>query len=377
MLKYISSILFFIIIVSSTIVFTPTTTYAACTSPTGNEGEMAYNSSQNAMQFCDNTEWINMGFTNPTAGTSGCTNPIGNEAEVIYNTSQNTLQFCNGDVWVNVGDATKPTATGTACTSPAGNEGEAFYNSTAKNIQFCNGDEWVNAKHSFYDTSVVSCQAYLNMGRTTSGVYSIDPDGPGGDAPFDAYCEMTLDGGGYMMCQHAITKADFDTMSNSNTVWGGTPSDAVAGGLGCNKVAYTDLITFTYKGADNIAVKNSNTLSGTTSWVNTYNSVYNNTFGCSPQRSKSTVRGSGYSRWFQYYTGPYSQGTGVNYCTARGHSWDPRDEFTIGASGANANLVVRSHHCMNCCGSNSCDSSARHYIGQTIATNVGLKIFIR
>ena len=30
----------------------------------------------------------------------------------------------------------------------------------------------------------------------TDGIYWLDPDGYGGDAPFQAYCDMTTDGGG-------------------------------------------------------------------------------------------------------------------------------------------------------------------------------------
>lgn len=177
--------------------FTPTESNAACASPTANAGEMIYNSTENVMQFCNNTDWVNMGMYNSAAGTAGCVNPLGTESEMFYNTSQNVLQFCNGDSWVNVADANKPAAVGTACTNPAGSEGETFYNSTAKSIQFCNGDNWVNAVHSFYGANEISCKAYYDKGRTATGIYAIDPDGTGPNVPYTVYCDMDTDGGGW------------------------------------------------------------------------------------------------------------------------------------------------------------------------------------
>jgi UDP-3-O-[3-hydroxymyristoyl] glucosamine N-acyltransferase len=43
-----------------------------------------------------------------------------------------------------------------------------------------------------------SCKTILDTGLSTgSGTYSIDPDGTGGNAAFDVYCDMDFDGGGW------------------------------------------------------------------------------------------------------------------------------------------------------------------------------------
>lgn len=45
-----------------------------------------------------------------------------------------------------------------------------------------------------------SCKQTLDAGASTGdGVYSLDPDGAGPGAPFDAFCDMTSDGGGWTL----------------------------------------------------------------------------------------------------------------------------------------------------------------------------------
>lgn len=72
--------------------------YAACSSPSGEGGEIVYNSSQKVFQYCDDTDWVRMN-QNAGTGAGGCSNPTAAEADIIYNEDHYVMQGCAGNTY--------------------------------------------------------------------------------------------------------------------------------------------------------------------------------------------------------------------------------------------------------------------------------------
>lgn len=69
----------------------------SCTSPSGFQGMLLYNSSSNVPMFCDGKTWYSLGRAG--SGGPGCTNPSASGGKMAYNVAARVIQYCDGSVW--------------------------------------------------------------------------------------------------------------------------------------------------------------------------------------------------------------------------------------------------------------------------------------
>ena len=237
-----------VLLVAIVFILTPVAGFADCSNPAGVEGEQVYNATEQLMQFCNGTDWTRMDghgdnlwtpsgnviyYQNvPTAVGTTSMNPADQQllvdgkaamgtavssgtAETATTVTQNV--DIDQDIMIEILDD----AGRNAIASPG--TGQLIFNSDSSTLEIFNGIQWLELPSAAMPLGL-SCKHILDDGQSTGdGVYLIDPDGTGGDDPFDVYCDMTTDGGGWTIFA-AYTGADGEQPFVSNTeVLGGNP----------------------------------------------------------------------------------------------------------------------------------------------------------
>jgi alpha-tubulin suppressor-like RCC1 family protein len=71
----------------------------ACSSPTGAQGDLLFNSASRVLQWCDGAQWNTAGPISPTGPLAGCTSPTGVMGDILFNSASAKHQYCDGDAW--------------------------------------------------------------------------------------------------------------------------------------------------------------------------------------------------------------------------------------------------------------------------------------
>ena len=79
----------------------------------------------------------------------------------------------------------------------------------------------------------MTCQAYLDDGMSVGdGLYTIDPDGPGGLSEVETWCDMTTDGGGWTLVQRTVWDwSDSSQLDTGYATWYGSTLGDPTGGF--------------------------------------------------------------------------------------------------------------------------------------------------
>jgi hypothetical protein len=205
----------------------PAVSFASCSSPAGNEGDILYNHDNHIPQFCDGSNWVAMG--NPWTGADGggCTGPpSGSAGDILYNHDNHIPQFCDGSNWVAMGNSWTG-ADGGGCTGPpSGSAGDIMYNSDYCVLQYCDSAIWkaIRKPHA-RDCNNTCGHAVLDCAGTCGGSAVLDCAGTcGGNAVLD--CAGTCGGSAVANCTGVCNGAwTLGDVCSDGTIYAGTSPD--------------------------------------------------------------------------------------------------------------------------------------------------------